>query len=129
MAEPKIIKLENIFNQEAGIVVAQQPALPFEIKRVYWFYQVPDKQTRGHHAHKTNQKILVCNQGKVEVALESATGKVLNFILDKPYEGLHVPPMFWGTYKFGKGATMICLASAIYDEKDYIRDYKEFKAS
>ncbi len=128
MAEPRIIALTHILNQEAGIVVAQNPELPFEIKRVYWFYQVPEGQERGHHAHKTVQKILVCNQGKVNVKLEAATGKTYQFTLDKPYEGLYVPPLFWGTYKFNEGSTLICLASEVYEEKDYIRDYAEFKA-
>lgn len=129
MAEPRIIVLTHILNQEAGIVVAQNPELPFEIKRVYWFYEVPEGQERGHHAHKTVQKILVCNQGKVDVKLEASTGQIYQFTLDKPYEGLYVPPLFWGTYRFHKGATMICLASEIYEEKDYIRDYPTFKSS
>lgn len=127
MAAPRTVSLEHILNQEAGIVVAQHPTLPFEVKRVYWFYQVPEGQTRGHHAHKTVQKILVCTQGQVDVRLETPTGQVYRFTLDKPYEGLYVPPLFWGTYKFHKGATMICLASEIYQEKDYIRDYAAFK--
>lgn len=127
MGAPRIIALTHILNQEAGIVVAQNPDLPFEIKRVYWFYQVPEGQERGHHAHKGVQKILVCNQGKVDVKLESATGKIYHFTLNKPHEGLYVPPLVWGTYFFHKSATLICLASEIYEEEDYIRDYPTFK--
>lgn len=127
MAEPRIIQLENIFNQDAGIVVAQHPELPFEIKRVYWFYQVPEGQERGHHAHKTTQKILVCHQGEVVVTLKTPKEQLYHFTLNKPYEGLYVPPVFWGTYRFRNNASMICLASAIYREDDYIRDYEEFR--
>lgn len=128
MEKPEIIKLENILNQEAGLVVAQNDnKLPFNIQRVYWFYQVPSGQTRGHHAHKTNRKILICHHGEVAVMLEATTGELFKFTLDKPYEGLYVPPLHWGTYTFSQGASMICLASALYDEKDYIRNYEEFK--
>lgn len=128
MGEPRIIALKHILNHEAGIVVAQNPELPFDVKRVYWFYQVPEGQERGHHAHKSVQKILVCNHGQVDVRLETPKGQVYQFTLDKPYEGLYVPPLFWGTYHFHKGATLICLASEIYEEKDYIRDYVAFIA-
>ena len=128
MKRPEIICLKNIINQEAGLVVAQNDgSLPFKVNRVYWFYDVPEGQTRGHHAHKKNQKLLVCNTGKVEVRLEDREGNVFEFILEKPYEGLYVPPLHWGTYKFVDEASMICLASEMYDEGDYIRDYEEFK--
>lgn len=128
MVEPKIIKLKNIINEAAGLVVAQNDQeLPFEIKRVYWFYQVPEAQERGHHAHKKNQKILVCNKGTIEVNLENTSGKKFDFVLDKPFEGLFVPALYWGTFRFKGEASMICLASELYTEEDYIRDYEEFK--
>lgn len=129
MDEPKIIKLNNIINEDAGLVIAQNDrSIPFELKRVYWFYQVPEGQLRGHHAHRKNKKILVCNHGIVEIKLEDTTGKIYEFLLDKPYEGLFVPPFYWGTYKFKNNATMISLASELYDEEDYIREYEEFKS-
>ena len=128
MVEPKIIKLKNIINEDAGLVVAQNDSnLPFEVKRVYWFYQVPEGQVRGHHAHKKNQKILICTQGLVEVSLEHTSGFQQKFKLDKPFEGLFIPPFYWGTYKFTNNAAMISLASALYDEDDYIRNYEDFK--
>ena len=128
MDEPKIIKLENIINEEAGLVVAQNDStIPFEIKRVYWFYKVPEGQERGHHAHKRNQKILVCNRGTVEVTLENPSGEKFDFVLDKPFEGLFVPALYWGTFRFKGDASMICLASELYSEEDYIRSYAEFK--
>lgn len=127
MPIPRLVYLQNIINQEAGLVVAQNDdQLPFEIKRVYWFYQVPEGQERGHHAHKKSHKVLVCQQGIVEVKLENTMGEIFNFKLDKPFEGIYVPPMYWGTYTFKAGATMICLASSLYDEEDYIRDYNIF---
>lgn len=129
MVEPKIIKLQNIINEEAGLVIAQNGMeLPFEIKRVYWFYQVPEGQERGHHAHKRNQKILVCNRGTVEVTLENQAGQKFDFVLDKPFEGLFVPALYWGTFRFEGQASMICLASELYAEEDYIRNFEEFKA-
>ena len=128
MDEPKIIKLKNIINEEAGLVVAQSDMdFPFVIKRVYWFYGVPEGQVRGHHAHKENQKILICNQGLVEVILENPAGNRFEFTLERPHEGLLVPPLHWGTYTFRNNATMISLASELYKEDDYIRDYELFK--
>lgn len=128
MVEPKIIKLKNIINEDAGLVIAQNDReLPFEVKRVYWFYGVPEGQVRGHHAHKENQKVLICTQGLVEVLLEHSTGYQYKFKLNKPYIGLYIPPLYWGTYKFKNNATMISLASELYDEDDYIRDYEVFK--
>lgn len=128
MDEPKIIKLKNIVNEEAGLVVAQSDNdFPFVIKRVYWFYGVPEGQVRGHHAHKQNKKLLICTAGNIEVELENPAGKRFEFALERPHEGLLVPPLYWGTYKFRNNATMISLASELYDEDDYIRDYEAFK--
>lgn len=128
MDEPKIIKLKNIINEDAGLVVAQNNGeVPFAVKRVYWFYQVPEGQVRGHHAHRQNQKLLICNSGIIEAVLENTSGVQYKFILDKPYEELFVPALHWGTYRFRNGASMICLASELYNEEDYLRDYEEFR--
>ena len=96
--------------------------IPFRIKRVYYMYDTAEGVVRGNHAHKSLQQILVCIHGKCKIRLEK---KVIP--LEKPYEGLYVSNKMWREmYDFSPDAVLMVLASELYDEKDYIRDYDEF---
>uniref|UniRef100_UPI004047E16D sugar 3,4-ketoisomerase n=1 Tax=Roseivirga sp. TaxID=1964215 RepID=UPI004047E16D len=101
--------------------------VPFEVKRVYWLYALPEQQARGDHAHKTGEQVIIAIQGKIEVLLESQKGELFNCTLDKPNKGLYIPPLWWGKMIFSKNALMIGLASDEYNEADYIRSRKDFK--
>jgi dTDP-4-dehydrorhamnose 3,5-epimerase-like enzyme len=101
--------------------------LPFEIRRVYWLYGIPEQQIRGDHAHKTGQQVIIAIQGKIEVLLESKKGELFNCTLDKPEKGLYIPPNWWGKMIFSKNTVMIGLASDEYNEGDYIRNKNDFK--
>ncbi|MFT6828019.1 MAG: oxalate decarboxylase/phosphoglucose isomerase-like protein (cupin superfamily) [Roseivirga sp.] len=101
--------------------------VPFEVKRVYWLYALPEQQTRGDHAHKTGEQVIIAIQGKIEVLLESKKGELFNCTLDKPNIGLYIPPLWWGKMIFSKNSVMIGLASDEYNEDDYIRNRKDFK--
>ena len=99
--------------------------IPFEIKRIYYLYMVPEV-ARGAHAHKTLQQLLIATSGSVEVIMDDGTNKK-SFVLDKPWKGLLIAPGLWRDLEnFSNGAVVMCLASEKYDANDYIRDYNEF---
>jgi len=100
--------------------------VPFEIKRVYWLYDVPEYQHRGGHAHRTSEQVIICTKGLIEVHLESQEGEQLTFKLDAPKFGLYIPPYWWGTMLFVENAIMIGLASDNFSEDDYIRNKSDF---
>lgn len=100
--------------------------IPFEIKRVYYMYDTKAGIVRGHHAHKTLEQILVCIHGSCKILLDNGAEKKIVY-LEKPYEGLYVPNNMWREmYDFSEDAVLMCLASEVYQEGDYIRDYEQF---
>ena len=100
---------------------------PFDIKRIYYTYKVNAGITRGFHAHKELQQILICMYGKIEVTLDNGEGNVDTFVLDSPEKGLYVGAQTWRTMKWLESdSVLLVLASEHYNESDYIRDYEEF---
>lgn len=100
--------------------------IPFQIKRVYYMYDTSKGVVRGHHAHKDLEQILICIHGSCKVLLDNGKEKKI-VPLEKPYEGLYIPNDMWREmYDFSDDAVLMVLASDLYDEKDYIRDYDEF---
>lgn len=100
--------------------------IPFKIKRVYYMYDTGEGIVRGCHAHKSLEQILICIHGTCKVLLDNGSEKKIIF-LEKPYEGLYVSNNMWREmYDFSSDAVLMCLASEIYKEDDYIRDYDEF---
>lgn len=101
--------------------------IPFEIKRVYYLYMVPEA-ARGAHAHKQLQQLMVATSGSVHITMDDGTNKK-TFVLDEPWKGLLVAPGLWRTLDvFSSGAVCMVLASEVYQVEDYIRDYNEFVA-
>lgn len=126
--KPYIIEFPKIGNSQLGYIsVAENDNLPFEVKRIYWTYYTPESVERGGHAHYELEQILVAAAGKIIVNIETLDGIIDEFILEKPHFGLYVPKNSWRTMKYTHNAIQMCFASNIYDEKDYIRDYAEFK--
>ncbi len=100
--------------------------IPFDIKRVYYLYDVPGGSDRGSHAHKNLHQFIVAMSGSFDVTLDDGKIKKL-FQLNRSYNGLYVCPMMWRDLdNFSSGAVCMVLASAHYDENDYIRDYSQF---
>lgn len=100
--------------------------IPFDIKRVYYIYDVAPGERRGFHAHKKLQQVLICIHGSCTVLMDDGVEKK-NVVLDCHNEGLYVGPMAWHEmYDFSDGAVLLVLASDYYDENDYIRDYNAF---
>lgn len=100
--------------------------IPFSVKRIYYMYETKDGVTRGYHAHKNLEQILICIHGSCKIRLNNGSEtKVVP--LEKPYEGVYVANNMWREmFDFSPDAVLLVLASALYDESDYIRDYDEF---
>ncbi len=100
--------------------------IPFEIKRVYYIYDTLSDVRRGFHAHKNLEQILICIHGSCKILLDNGHEKKI-VPLEKPYEGLYVANNMWREmFDFSPDAVLLVLASELYDESDYIRDYEEF---
>lgn len=123
-----IIELDKHHSQRKGniSVVQNGDTVPFDVKRVYYLYDVPGGESRGSHAHKELYQLIVAASGAFRVTLDD--GKVKrSFILNRPYQGLLVKPGIWRDLDdFSSGAVCMVLASEVYQEDDYIRDYDEF---
>lgn|SRR3990167_134680 len=122
------ISLENKTDYRGSLIVAEaQKNIPFEIKRMYCIYNVPDQNNRGLHAHRELQQVMLCVAGSCQVMLDNGHEKTV-VILQQNGMGLLIDKMIWREMShFSKDCVLIVLASAWYDEADYIRDYDEFK--
>lgn len=124
----QIIEFDKHHSDRKGnlSVVENGKGIPFDIKRVYYLYDVPGGESRGGHAHKALYQIVMGVSGSFSVTLDDGKDKQ-TFVLNRPYQGLIVVPGIWRTLDdFSSGAVCLVLASEIYDENDYIRDYNEF---
>ncbi len=100
--------------------------IPFEVKRVFYLYDVPGGESRGAHAHKKCHQFLVSASGSFEVLLDDGRTKRI-VQLNRPYVGLHIPPNIWASeINFSSGAICLVLASELFSTDDYIREYSEF---
>ena len=100
--------------------------IPFRIKRVYYMYDTKEGVIRGKHAHKSLQQVLICVSGECKITLDDGSDSE-TISLDRPYEGVLVTNAMWREiYDFSPDAVLMVLASELYDEDDYIRDYDEF---
>lgn len=108
------------------VAIEETKDIPFQIKRVYYMYDTLKGVVRGHHAHKSLEQILICIHGQCKIRLDNGfESKIIP--LEKPYEGLYVSNCMWREmYDFSPDAVLMVLASDLYDESDYIRDYDEF---
>ena len=100
--------------------------LPFEVKRVFYLYDIPGGEARGAHTHKECHQFLIAASGSFEVVVDDGRNK-RTVTLNRPYFGLHVPPGIWASEQgFSSGSICLVLASHPYEESDYIRDYSKF---
>ena len=127
MSLGKIIELPRITDPRGNLTVAEaNKNIPFDIKRVYWLYDVPGGECRGGHAHKHLQQILIAVSGSFHITLDNGKEKQ-TFLLNHPYQGLLIDTKTWRTLDdFSSGAVCVVLASDFYDENDYIYDYNDF---
>lgn len=108
------------------IAIEENNDIPFHVRRVYYIYDTNSDVTRGCHAHRTLKQLLVCVSGNCKIRLDDGKESQI-VLLDKPNEGILICDTIWREmFDFSKDAVLLVLASDIYDEKDYIRDYQEF---
>ena len=123
-----IIELDKHHSDRKGnlSVVQNGDTIPFDVKRVYYLYDVPGGESRGAHAHKELSQLIIAASGSFTVTLDD--GKVKrSFLLNRPYQGLLVVPGIWRDLDdFSSGSVCMVLASHPYDKEDYLRDYDEF---
>jgi hypothetical protein len=122
-----LIQLPRIHFRAGNITpVHNNKEVPFEVKRIFYLYDVPGGESRGAHAHKACHQFLIAASGSFEVLLDD--GKIQRIIqLNRPYMGLHIPPGIWASeVNFSSGAVCLVLASESYSADDYVRDYESF---
>jgi hypothetical protein len=122
-----MLELPKITDRQGNLTFVEGGRhLPFEVRRVFWVYDVPSGADRGAHAHKELHEVLVCISGSVDVHVDDGFRKQV-ITLNRPWRGLHIPPMIWASEdNFAPGTVYCVLASAAYAADDYIRDYDDF---
>lgn len=125
----EIIEIPKIENSLGNIAVIENDVIPFDIKRVYYLYDIPSSSIRGGHSHKKLQQILIAISGSFDVILKDGTSST-TITLNKPDKGLLIKNNTWRELEnFSSGAVCLVLASTTYNEDDYIRDFDEFLSS
>lgn len=122
-----VIELPKYHNPEGNLTPAYSNVhVPFDIKRVFYLYDIPGGESRGAHAHRECHQFLVAASGAFEVVLDDGVNK-RTVLLNRPFYGLHIPPGVWAAEQgFSSGSVCLVLASEKYEESDYIRSYEEF---
>ena len=122
----KILPIPKIEDPRGNLSVIENGVIPFDIKRVYYLYDVPSNAERGGHSHKKQQEFLVALSGSFEVILNDGNNKKTE-TLNKPFQGLLIPNGIWRELKnFSSGSVCLVIASDVFDEDDYVREMDEF---
>jgi|TARA_Y100000385_G_C13103730_1_gene646142 hypothetical protein len=122
-----LIEIPTIIDSRGNLAIIEKQTIPYEIKRVYYLFDVPSDSYRGGHAHKDQLAFLVALSGSFNVTLDDGFSKK-SFFLNKPNKGLLIPTWIWRELEdFSSGAVCLVLSSGEFSEEDYIRDYDDFK--
>ncbi len=123
----RLIDLPKITDRRGNLTFIEQARhIPFEVKRVFYLYDIPTGEDRGAHAHKTLQQFIICLSGSFDVMLDNGVEKS-TVHLNRPWKGLYIPTMVWAAeVNFDPGSVCLVLASEFFNEDDYYRNYNEF---
>ena len=125
----QLIDIPVINDVRGNLGFLQNDILPFELKRIYYLFDVPSTSFRGGHSHVNQHEILIALSGSFEVELDDGKSKK-SYILNKPNIGLHITTGIWRELQnFSSGSVCLVVASDVFDESDYIRDYTDFLSS
>ena len=124
-----LIKIPVVEDLSGNLAFIQNGILPFEFKRVYYLFDVPSTAFRGGHSHVDQHEVLIALSGSFEVIVNDGNEKK-SYLLNKPNVGLHLPNGIWRELEnFSSGSVCLVLASDVFEEMDYIRDYETFLKS
>lgn len=123
----KFVQLPRILDSRGNLSFVEEKAhIPFEIKRIYWLYDVPGGECRGGHAYRTNEEFIIAMSGSFDVVIDDGKERKV-FSLNRSYYGLYVPAGLWREIEnFSTNAVALEFGSIHYDESDYVFDYDEF---
>ena len=124
----KIVNFPKVTDYRGNLsFIEENRQIPFKIKRVYYLYDVPSGATRGGHAHKNLQQLVIALSGSFDIILDDGVQR-RKFFLNRPHYGLYIPPKVWRELEnFSSNSVALSLVSEVYDESDYIRNYDSFK--
>jgi hypothetical protein len=124
----RLIDLPKIIDPRGNLTVAEQlREVPFNVERVYWTYDVPAGESRGGNAHREGEEVIVAVSGSFDVTLDNGEERK-TYHLNHPYQGMYVGTGIWRTLDdFSSGAVCLVIASHLFEEEDYIRDYDEYQ--
>jgi dTDP-4-dehydrorhamnose 3,5-epimerase-like enzyme len=128
LADCKIINFPKVADSRGNLsFIEEEKHVPFQIRRVYYLCDVPSGATRGGHAHRTMQQIIIALSGSFDVVVDNGMDRK-SYFLNRPHYGLYVPPPIWRQLEnFSSNSVAVMLVSTFFEESDYIRDYDTFK--
>lgn len=126
----KLLEFPKVTDHRGNLTFIEEAHhIPFEIKRVFYIYDIPSGVDRGAHAHKQLQQVIICLSGSLDVHLDDGQNQE-TIHLNRPWRGLYLPPMVWASEgNFDPGTVYMVLTSDLYDEADYYRNHQEFIAA
>lgn len=128
--KPKLINFPKIQDPRGNLTFLQNPEqIPFEVKRVFWTYDVPGGEIRGGHAYRLQEELIVALSGSFDVVITNVDGSIEKFSLNRSYYGLYIPAKTWRHIEnFSTNALGLHISSEAYLKDDYVRDFDEFKS-
>jgi len=126
--KPRLIELPKFLDDRGNLSFIEEcKQIPFVINRTYWIYDVPGGETRGSHAFKETQELIIALSGSFDLLLHDGENET-RYYLNRSYYGVYVPQMIWRKMEnFSTNALALVVASTEFNKTDYIRDFEEFK--
>ena len=126
--EPEILKISTFKSSQGNLsIIDKKNNIPFEVKRIFYIYDIPQNTQRGGHAHKSLKQFIWVINGQLEIITFSKNDMKKKFILDSPNMGLYIPELTWSYQLTRSFNTIYCVAASdYYDENEYIRDWEDF---